>query len=53
MENKTKISTWNEVGELFICDNCNYYTDQMEDECPMCKCKMLGIQKEIKDFKFI
>ena len=53
MENNKNISMWNEVGELFICDNCNYYTEQAEDECPKCKYKMLGVQKEIKDFKKI
>ena len=50
MKDNKNISMWNEVEKLFICDNCNYCTEQVEDESPKCKCKMLGIQKEIKDF---
>ena len=46
-----KYSFWNEIGGVFICNNCKRYFEQDYEKCPYCKLKMVGVQKEFKFYE--
>lgn len=44
-------SFWKELEGVYICDYCNFYSEEELDKCPNCKRDMAGIQKEFKELE--
>ena len=45
-------SFWKELEGIYICNYCNFYSEEELDECPNCERNMVGVQKEFKEEEF-